>query len=163
MAPRPNKAIFDKLAMWAFEGTPLAFALHDRGIGALAVVGIATGIGIGPTARHAADLGTIPVVIEDACGGGHVEAAQRPCEALRLAGDAIMTDAAAFCAALGKTWALPQFFLLFGLWPAAVLPAANGLTGAAPPFLRFLSAFGFFFSLLLRICPLAMTVSLAPG
>ena len=44
-----------------------------------------------------------------------------------------------------------QFFLLFGLWPAGVLPDANGLTGATPPFLRFLSALGFFFSLLLRI------------
>ena len=43
-----------------------------------------------------------------------------------------------------------QFFLLFGLCPAGVLPDANG-EGAAPPFLRFLSAFGFFFSLLLRI------------
>jgi len=41
--------------------------------------------------------------------------------------------------------------VLFGLWPAGVFPAANGLTGALPPFLRFLSAFGFFFSLLLRI------------
>src|SRR5258705_10388544 len=58
---------------------------------------------------------------------------------------------------------LRDYFLLFGLWPAGVLPAANGLTGAAPPFLRFLSAFGFFFSLLLRICPLALTISLAPG
>ena len=44
-----------------------------------------------------------------------------------------------------------HFLLLFGLWPAGVLPEANGLTGAAPPFFRFLSAFGFFFSLLLRI------------
>jgi hypothetical protein len=44
-----------------------------------------------------------------------------------------------------------QFFLLLGLWPAGVLPVANGLTGAPLPFLRFLSAFGFFFSLLLRI------------
>src|ERR1700682_4888171 len=44
-----------------------------------------------------------------------------------------------------------DYFLLLGLWPAGVLPVANGLTGAAPPFLRFLSAFGFFFSLLLRI------------
>jgi hypothetical protein len=43
-----------------------------------------------------------------------------------------------------------QLFLLFGLCPAGVLPAANG-EGVAPPFLRFLSAFGFFFSLLLRI------------
>jgi hypothetical protein len=43
-----------------------------------------------------------------------------------------------------------QLFLLFGLCPAGVLPDENG-EGVAPPFLRFLSAFGFFFSLLLRI------------
>jgi len=59
-------------------------------------------IGIEPTARHAADLGIIPVVIEDACGAGHADAAQRSCEALHFAGDAIMTDTEAFCAALGK-------------------------------------------------------------
>jgi hypothetical protein len=51
-------------------------------------------------------------------------------------------------------WALlkesRQLFLLFGLWPLGVLPDENG-EGVAPPFLRFLSAFGFFFSLLLRI------------
>jgi hypothetical protein len=41
-------------------------------------------------------------------------------------------------------------FLLFGLWPAGVLPDENG-EGVAPPFFMFLSAFGFFFSLLLRI------------
>ena len=59
-------------------------------------------IGIEPTARHAADLGIIPVVIEVACGAGHVDAAQRSCQALHFAGDAIMTDTEAFCAALGK-------------------------------------------------------------
>jgi nicotinamidase-related amidase len=52
--------------------------------------------------RHAADLGISPVVIEDACGAGHADAAQRSCEALHFAGDAIMTDTEAFCAALGK-------------------------------------------------------------
>jgi hypothetical protein len=41
-------------------------------------------------------------------------------------------------------------FLLFGLWPAGGLPDEKG-EGVAPPFLMFLSAFGFFFSLLLRI------------
>jgi nicotinamidase-related amidase len=102
LTPRPNEAVFDKLAMSAFEGTPLAFALRDCGIGALAIVGIAMEIGIEPTARHAADLGIIPVVIEDACGAGHADAAQRSCEALRFAGDAIMTDTEAFCTALGK-------------------------------------------------------------
>jgi nicotinamidase-related amidase len=83
-------------------GTPLAFALRDCGISALAMVGIAMEIGIEPTARHAADRGIIPVVIENACGAGHADAAQRSCEALRFAGDAIMTDTEALCAALGN-------------------------------------------------------------
>ena len=57
-------------------------------------------IGIEPTARHAADL--ILVVIEDTCGGGHADAAQCSCQALHFAGDAIMTDTEAFCAALAQ-------------------------------------------------------------
>jgi hypothetical protein len=64
--------------------------------------GFAQEIGIEPTARHAADLGIIPVVIEDTCGAGHADAAQRSSETLHFAGDAIMTDTEAFCAALGK-------------------------------------------------------------
>jgi nicotinamidase-related amidase len=102
LAPRPSEAIFDKLAMSAFEGTPLGFALRDCGITAVAIVGIAMEIGIEPTARHAADLGIIPVVVEDACGAGHTDAAQRSRESLRFAGDAIMTDTAEFCAALDR-------------------------------------------------------------
>lgn len=102
LTPRPSEAIFDKLAMSAFEGTPLEFALRDCGITALAIAGIAMEIGIEPTARHAADIGIIPVVIEDACGAGHADAAQRSCESLRFAGDAIMTDTAAFCAAADR-------------------------------------------------------------
>jgi nicotinamidase-related amidase len=88
--------------MSAFEGTPLAFALRDCGITAVAIAGIAMEIGIEPTARHAADLGIIPVVIADACGAGRADAAQRSCEALHFAGDAIMTDTGTFCAALAK-------------------------------------------------------------
>ena len=61
LTPLASEAIFDKLAMSAFEGTPLEFALRDCGISAVAIVGIAMEIGIEPTARHAADLGLIPV------------------------------------------------------------------------------------------------------
>ena len=94
--------------MSAFEGTPLDIALRDCGISSFAIAGIAMEIGIEPTARHAADLGIIPVVIEpvvieDSCGAGHADAAQRSCEALHFAGDAIMTDTDRFCAALGKS------------------------------------------------------------
>ena len=102
LAPRPSEAIFDKLAMSAFEGTPLAMALRDCGITAVAIIGIATEIGIEPTARHAADLGIIPVVIADACGAGHEDAARRSLDALAFAGDAIITDTEAFCGALNR-------------------------------------------------------------
>jgi nicotinamidase-related amidase len=59
-------------------------------------------IGIEPTARHAADLGIIPIVVADACGAGHADAAARSIEALKFAGDAIITDSDAFCQALQR-------------------------------------------------------------
>jgi nicotinamidase-related amidase len=95
LAPRPGEPIFDKIAMSAFEGTPLAVALRDCGLRALAIAGIALEIGIEPTARHAADLGIIPVLVADACGAGNEEAANRSLDALRFAGDAVITDRAA--------------------------------------------------------------------
>jgi biuret amidohydrolase len=102
LAPRPSEAIFDKLAMSAFEGTPLEMALRDCGVTAVAIIGIATEIGIEPTARHAADLGIIPVVVADACGAGHEDAARRSLDALTFAGDAIITDTERFCGALRR-------------------------------------------------------------
>jgi len=96
LMPTPEEAIFDKITMSAFEGTPLAIALRDCGIMSIAIAGIATEVGIEPTARHAADLCFIPVIIADACGAGDEAAAQRSIEALRFAGDAIITDTEAF-------------------------------------------------------------------
>jgi nicotinamidase-related amidase len=57
LSPLPSEAIFDKITMSAFEGTPLDIALRDCGINAIAIVGVAMEIGIEPTVRHAADLG----------------------------------------------------------------------------------------------------------
>jgi nicotinamidase-related amidase len=102
LAPRASEAIFDKLTMSALEGTPLSIALRDCGITSMALVGVAMEIGIEPTARHAADLGIVPVIIEDACGSGHAEAAQRSIEALKFAGDAVFTDVEAFCNVLKR-------------------------------------------------------------
>lgn len=92
LAPRESEAVFDKLSMSAFEGTPLEFALRDSQVTAFAIVGIATEVGIEPTARHGADLGLIPVVVTDACGAGNPSAAQRSLDVLATAGDAILTD-----------------------------------------------------------------------
>ena len=94
LAPRDSEAVFDKLAMSAFEGTPLEFALRDCQITAFAIVGVAMEVGIEPTVRHGADLGLIPVVVSDACGAGNPAAAKRSLDALAFAGDAMMTDVA---------------------------------------------------------------------
>lgn len=98
MKPLPSEAIFDKITMSAFEGTPLDIALRDCGIQAFAIIGIAMEIGIEPTARHGADLGYIPVVVKDACGFGHRDAAERSLASLEFAGDALLTDVETICA-----------------------------------------------------------------
>ena len=100
MAPRPSEAIFDKITMSAFEGTPLDIALRDCGVDAFAIVGVATEIGIEPTVRHGADLGYLPIVVTDACGAGHAEAGERAIASMRYIGDALFTDVAGLGAAL---------------------------------------------------------------
>jgi nicotinamidase-related amidase len=90
--PLPSEAIFDKVTMSAFEGTPLDIVLRDCGINSIIIVGVATEIGIEPTIRHAADLGYIPIVVTDACGAGHADAGERAMASIRFLGDAILTD-----------------------------------------------------------------------
>ncbi|WP_375434271.1 cysteine hydrolase [uncultured Hymenobacter sp.] len=97
LQPLPSEAVFDKITMSAFEGTPLNIVLRDCGINAFAIVGVATEIGIDPTVRHASDLGYIPVIVTDACGAGHAEAARQSIANLEFAGDALFTDVAGIC------------------------------------------------------------------
>lgn len=98
VAPLPSEVIMDKIAMSAFEGTFLSMALRDCGINAFAVVGFALEVGIEPTVRHGADLGFLPIVVTDACGGGNAAARQRSLDGLAFTGDALLTDAATLCA-----------------------------------------------------------------
>ena len=102
LQPLPSEAIFDKITMSAFEGTPLDIALRDCNIRAFAIAGIAMEIGIEPTARHGADLGYIPVIIKDACGFGHADAAERSITSLEFAGDSMFTTVEEFRAKLDK-------------------------------------------------------------
>ena len=77
LEPQADEAVIDKIAFSALEGTPLATILRDCGLKAFAIVGIAIEIGIDPTVRHGADLGLLPIVVQDACGAGDAEAARR--------------------------------------------------------------------------------------
>jgi nicotinamidase-related amidase len=102
MNPLPSEAIFDKITMSAFEGTPLNIALRDCGIDAFAIVGIAMEIGIEPTVRHGADLGYVPVVVKDACGFGQRDAAARSVASFEFSGDALLTNVETICTQLGR-------------------------------------------------------------
>ena len=97
LEPLPSEAIFDKISMSFFAGTPLNIALRDYGIDAFAVAGIAVEIGIEPTVRHATDLGYIPIVVTDACGAGDENAAHRSLAGLVFTGDSLMTDVNTIC------------------------------------------------------------------
>ena len=96
LAPSDREAVLDKLTLSAFAGAPLELALRGAEVQAVAVVGVATEIGIEPTVRHAGDLGFIPIVVTDACGAGDARAGARTMETLRFLGEAILTDTAEF-------------------------------------------------------------------
>jgi hypothetical protein len=49
-------------------------------------------IGIDITCRHGADLGFVPIVVREACGAGHQDAADRALLTLEFLGDTVLTD-----------------------------------------------------------------------
>ena len=102
LAPTASEAVIDKLTLSAFAGTPLELALRSCGVSAVAVVGVATEIGIEPTVRHAGDLGFVPVVITDACASGDASAGARALDTLRFLGDTFLTDVAGFRSAVAS-------------------------------------------------------------
>ena len=97
MRPLPSEAVFDKLGMSMFAGTPLDMALRDCGIVAFAIVGVVLEIGIAPTVSHGADLGFIPVIVADACGSVEAEARQRALADIDYTLMSLTTDTATIC------------------------------------------------------------------
>jgi biuret amidohydrolase len=100
VTPLPSEAVFDKLGMSAFAGTPLDMILRDCGIWAFAIVGVVLEIGIGPTVSHSTDLGYVPVVVADACGSVDEVARDRTLATIDHSMMSITTDIAAFRQAL---------------------------------------------------------------
>ncbi|WP_280218609.1 cysteine hydrolase family protein [Nocardia neocaledoniensis] len=94
LTPRADELVLDKMTMSAFEGTPLASLLRDLRIGAYAIAGVALEIGIAPTVAHSTDLGFVPVVISDACGGRDEPGIARAYEEFAFQGNALVTDVA---------------------------------------------------------------------
>jgi nicotinamidase-related amidase len=102
LQPLSSEAVFDKITMSAFEGTPLEIALRDCRVHSFIIVGIALEIGIDPTCRHGADLGLWPILVRDACGAGNTAAADHALAALEHMGDSTITDVNTICGLLSK-------------------------------------------------------------
>jgi len=67
VAPESGDILVKKLRVGAFAGSDLEVLLRSRGIGSLALTGIATGGVVLSTVRHAADLDFRLSVLSDAC------------------------------------------------------------------------------------------------
>jgi len=103
LAPLPTEAIFDKLSMSFFAGTPLDMALRDCGVVAFAIVGFVLEIGIEPTVSHGADLGYVPIVIADACGSVDQDARERALASIDYTLFSHITDADTFSRLLRRS------------------------------------------------------------
>jgi biuret amidohydrolase len=94
LSPLASEMVLDKITFSCFVGTPLDLLLRDCRIDAVAIAGVALEVGIEPTVRHAIDLGYLPIIVRDACGGGDERAAERSLASLATAGGSLQTDAA---------------------------------------------------------------------
>jgi biuret amidohydrolase len=78
-------------------------------VNAFAIVGVATEIGIEPTVRHGVDLGYVPIVVRDACGAGHRDAAERAIATLEYLGDTLFTNVAELGRLLRRPGTVSEF------------------------------------------------------
>lgn len=73
LIPAKTDIVMTKNTPNFFVGTMLDPLLRNLGVDVLVLTGFRTDVGIDSTARYASDVGYIPVVVEDACGGNNKE------------------------------------------------------------------------------------------
>lgn len=89
-SPVPGDIVVEKSTPSLFVDTPADARLRAAGVRSIAIVGVATDIGIEFTARHALALGYFPVVVRDGCGAYTSEAHERSLAS--LASVALVTE-----------------------------------------------------------------------
>jgi nicotinamidase-related amidase len=77
LSPRPDELVIEKSTPSFFVGTPLESLLRNRKVETIVLTGVSTDGGVLGTARHAANLGFHPLVVEDGVGSmtpeGHAD------------------------------------------------------------------------------------------
>ena len=84
-----DDALIEKSTPSLFVGTNAEALLRARGVGTLVLTGVSTEAGIEFTARHAAALGIIPVVVEDAVGSFSAAGHERGMASIRANFDVV--------------------------------------------------------------------------
>lgn len=75
--PKDGDTVLNKNTASIFIGTNFELMARNAGIKTLIFTGISTEIGVETSARHAQNLGFIPVVVQDAVSSGDPEAHER--------------------------------------------------------------------------------------
>lgn len=93
LAPAHEDLVLRKHTASFFFGTMLDQLLRNRGIDTLVLAGVSTEAGIEGTARNAAYLGYVPVVVEDAVGSSDKEAHEKALWVMKRMFDVRTADA----------------------------------------------------------------------
>lgn len=83
LKPEPGDFVLNKNTASIFIGTNFEYMIRNASIQTIFFTGIATEIGVETSARHAMNLGFLPVIIEDAVSSGDKEAHERSLTNLR--------------------------------------------------------------------------------
>ncbi len=75
--PKDGDFVLNKNTASIFIGTNFEYMIRNAGITTIIFTGIATEIGIETSARHALNIGFLPVIVEDAVSSGDKEAHER--------------------------------------------------------------------------------------
>lgn len=100
LAPHADDVVIDKITMSAFESTFLNLAFRDAQLNSFIIAGIATEVGIEPTARHGTDLNFIPVIAVDACGSRTNALKDRSISTLKETGEVVISIVGEVCSHL---------------------------------------------------------------
>ncbi|MGC8663357.1 MAG: isochorismatase family cysteine hydrolase [Thermoplasmata archaeon] len=81
--PQPSDFVLNKNTASIFVGTNFEYMIRNASIQTIFFTGIATEIGVETSARHAMNIGFLPVIVEDAVSSGDREAHERSLTNLR--------------------------------------------------------------------------------
>ncbi|MDA4111186.1 MAG: cysteine hydrolase [Thaumarchaeota archaeon] len=92
LKPAKSDLIIKKFTPSLFVGTAAEQVLKNKDVDSVVLTGVSTEFGVETTARHAACLGLVPVIVEDAVGSGDLQSHNSALEVMRKLFEVKRTD-----------------------------------------------------------------------